>query len=101
MTESTDKTTGQAPNPEELLQQIEQLKQENERLTKEVTGEGMSPRTRRSFVVTLLVIASFLLALSVPAVWLNRMVTDTDFWVETVAPLADEPAIQNAVSSAV
>jgi hypothetical protein len=40
------------------------------------------------------------LAVSVPALWLNRIVFDTDTWVETVAPLAEDPAIQDAVATA-
>lgn len=101
MTQKTDAATEQTPDPQELLEQIEQLKRENDRLAREVTGEGMSPRTRRSLVVTLVVIASLLLALTAPALWVRRMVTDTDFWVETMAPLAEEPSIQNAVATAV
>jgi hypothetical protein len=37
--------------------------------------------------------------LSVVAVWANSQVTDTDRYVETVAPLASDPAIQAAVTT--
>jgi len=58
----------------------------------------MTLRTRQAFTLTLVVAGALLAALSVPAVWVNRTVMDTDRWVETVAPLAREPAIQAAVA---
>jgi hypothetical protein len=54
---------------------------------------------RRYAAVTLIVIGSLLIALSVPAVWVNRTLMNTENWVETVAPLASEPAIQDAVAT--
>ena len=36
---------------------------------------------------------------SVVGVWLNRTITDTDRYVETVAPLVRDPAIQKAVAA--
>jgi hypothetical protein len=53
----------------------------------------------RSVVATLLiVIGCILVPLSVVAVWTKNLVTDTDRYVTTVAPLASDPAIQNAVA---
>jgi hypothetical protein len=50
-------------------------------------------------VATLLIIIGCILApLSVVAVWTKNLVTDTDRYVTTVAPLARDPAIQNAVA---
>jgi hypothetical protein len=61
------------------------------------------PRARRqrwrSVVATLLIVIGCILApLSVVAVWTKNLVTDTDRYVTTVAPLARDPAIQNAVA---
>ncbi|HJV15369.1 MAG TPA: hypothetical protein VJ625_15875 [Propionibacteriaceae bacterium] len=61
------------------------------------------PRVRkqrwRSVVASLLIIIGCILApLSVVAVWTKNLVTDTDRYVETVAPLARDPAIQSAVA---
>jgi hypothetical protein len=61
------------------------------------------PRPRRqrwrSVVATLLIVIGCILApLSVVAVWTKNLVTDTDRYVTTVAPLASDPAIQNAVA---
>jgi len=57
-------------------------------------------RSRARWAVALAVTASLLFALSVPALWLNRVVFDTETWVATVAPLAQDPAIQDAVATA-
>lgn len=87
----------------ELQARIEQLEAENEAL-KRKAGEPKPAahpgRGRNAGAKTLAVVAALLLALSVPAVWLNRMVTDTDVYVATVAPLAQDPDIQNAVAAA-
>ena len=61
------------------------------------------PRPRRqrwrSVVATLLIVIGCILApLSVVAVWTKNLVTDTDRYVATVAPLASDPAIQSAVA---
>ncbi|MET9128766.1 hypothetical protein [Streptomyces antibioticus] len=58
------------------------------------------PRHRlRSFGSALLIILASLLALlSMVAVWTNSIVRDTDRYVATVAPLASDPDIQQAVT---
>jgi len=53
----------------------------------------------RSVIATFLIVMGCILApLSVVAVWTKNLVTDTDRYVTTVAPLARDPAIQNAVA---
>jgi hypothetical protein len=53
----------------------------------------------RSVVATLLIVIGCILApISVVAVWTKNLVTDTDRYVTTVAPLASDPAIQSAVA---
>jgi hypothetical protein len=53
----------------------------------------------RSVVATLLIVIGCILApISVVAVWTKNLVTDTDRYVETVAPLASDPAIQSAIA---
>src|SRR6266545_4326162 len=49
--------------------------------------------------VLLIVVACVLAPLSVLAVWTKNLVTDTDRYVETVAPLASDPDIQNAITN--
>src|SRR6478672_8627269 len=58
------------------------------------------PRQRwRSVVATLLIVIACILApVAGVAVWMKNLVTDTDRYVTTVAPLARDPAIQSAVA---
>jgi hypothetical protein len=68
--------------------------------TKPTPGAGRVRRQRwRSIVATLMIVVACVLApLSVVAIWTRNQVTNTDRYVATVAPLADDPAIQNAVA---
>lgn len=52
------------------------------------------PRTFLAGLTGLL--AALLLPLSMLSVWMDRVVTDTDRYVETVTPLADDPVVQAA-----
>ncbi len=86
---------------EALRSEVERLRAENERLAvQEKGGADHTARTRNGWAITIVIIGALLLALAVPAVWLNRVVFDTDTWVATVAPLADDPGIQAAVATA-
>ncbi|MFD0274011.1 hypothetical protein ACFVHB_08855 [Kitasatospora sp. NPDC127111] len=58
-------------------------------------------RWRTSGAVVLIVIASLLSLLSVLAVWTSDFIGDTDRYVSTVAPLATEPDVQQAVTNRV
>ena len=53
---------------------------------------------RTFWSTVLIVIACALAPLSVVSVWARGEVTDTTRYVQTVAPLADDPAIQQAVA---
>jgi hypothetical protein len=68
--------------------------------TEPVPADGRAARQRwRTIVATLLIVIGCVLApLSVAAVWTRNQVTNTDRYVATVAPLADDPAIQSAVA---
>ncbi|MGW2029420.1 hypothetical protein [Streptomyces argyrophylli] len=54
-------------------------------------------RLRRLGASVLLVLTLVLAPLAVVAVWVHDTVADTDRYVQTVAPLASEPAVQNAL----
>ncbi len=63
-------------------------------------GGGSQRRRWRAIVATLLIVVGCLLApLSVVAVWARNQATNTDRYVETVAPLIHDPAIQDAISA--
>jgi hypothetical protein len=61
---------------------------------------GRPPRQRwRTVVATVLIVLACVLApLSAVAVWTRNQVTNTDRYVATVAPLANDPAIQTAIT---
>ncbi|MFE0730764.1 hypothetical protein ACFW2X_21440 [Streptomyces antibioticus] len=82
---------------EELRHRIGALETAGDQRKQEPVHE---PRHRlRSFGSALLIILASLLALlSVVAVWTNSIVRDTDRYVATVAPLASDPDIQQAVT---
>jgi hypothetical protein len=57
-----------------------------------------SARWRSLTAVTLIVLACLLAPLAVVAVWASHEVSDANRYVQTVAPLAENPALQNAVA---
>jgi hypothetical protein len=58
-----------------------------------------APRTRRITAWVLVVLASLLIPVSVISVWAIRTVTDTDQYVETMAPLARNEVIVNHLAT--
>jgi hypothetical protein len=88
--------------------ELERLRAENAALRAQQRPDDTAPtpdaaragRQRwRSIVATLLIVVACALApLSVVAIWTRNQVTNTDRYVATVAPLADDPAIQAAIA---
>ena len=65
----------------------------------EATGRPPGRQRWRTVVATLLIVIACVLApLSVVAIWTRNQVTNTDRYVATVSPLADDPAIQQAIA---
>lgn len=62
---------------------------------------GTVPRWRRIVAATLLVIGVILVPLSMSAIWVRNELLDTDQYVATVGPLADNPDIQQGVADRV
>jgi hypothetical protein len=108
MTSHTDNEPTQVLGLEERAE-LERLRAEVLRLRAEAMTEGPEspPRRRRSaghwgrtIIGALLILVSCVLApLSVVSVWARSEVTDTDRYVDTVAPLAQDPAIQQAITT--
>ncbi|MEV3852722.1 hypothetical protein AB0J38_00085 [Streptomyces sp. NPDC050095] len=66
--------------------------------------EGARParhRGRSALAVVLIVLAAVLTPLSAVAVWSDSFIGDTDRYVDTMAPLASDPDVQNAVANRV
>ena len=81
--------------------QIDELRAEVERLKAEQDELARPRRTGwwRPVVVTILVVLiAVLTPLGVVARWAHNEVADTDRYVESVAPLASDPAVQAAVT---
>lgn len=87
--------------------EVERLRTRVAELEAELAAESRSPargRARgrswwRSFGSGILVtLACVLAALSVVSVWASTQVSDTERYVETVAPLAEDPAVQRAIA---
>ena len=58
--------------------------------------------TTRAFAATVLIVIACLLApVSVLSVWASTVVSQTDRYVETVAPVADDPGVQSAIADEV
>ncbi|MEU9118847.1 hypothetical protein AB0C96_03130 [Streptomyces sp. NPDC048506] len=62
------------------------------------TAAVRHPRLRYAGASVLLVLALLLAPFAVVAAWANSQIADTSRYVQTVAPLATEPAVQNAVT---
>jgi hypothetical protein len=84
---------GEASNPDHVMTADE--KAEYERLRRHAAVRHR--RARRAGSSVLLLLALVLAPLAVVAAWVQDTVSDTDRYVETVAPLASEPAVQEVV----
>ena len=82
--------------------QFQQLQEQVTALQQQVEGGSSKPKGHwvRTFWSTVLIVVAVILApLSVVSVWARGEVTDTQRYVATVAPLAENPAIQDAVAT--
>jgi hypothetical protein len=59
------------------------------------------PRWRRLLVAVLVVVGCLLAPISVLGLWARNTVLETDQYVDTVGPLVDDPAIQEALATRV
>jgi hypothetical protein len=95
------------PTPESNQAEIEAMRAEVEALQTQLAAKQAEDRRRRSgwirstAVVLLMVIGFVLTPVSIWSTWLRNNVYDTNTYVETVAPLASDPAVVSQVSTAV
>src|SRR3954464_12503582 len=80
---------------QQLQAEVERLRKENAKLARRVSW---GQRARSSSSAFLLVLGCGLAVLSLLALWLRGTLLNTDRYVSTVAPLAANPDIQNAVA---
>ena len=65
-------------------------------------GDGATPghhHTRLIISIALLVVTLVATPLFIVSIWVHTTITDTDRYVHTVGPLADDPAVQEYVAS--
>jgi len=88
--------------PSELAARIARLEAENASLrARMVSSAAHRPtggRLRSAGVAILLIIGALLVPLGVVAAWARPLLTDTDTFVATLGPLADDPQIQAYVT---
>ena len=80
---------------DELQVEVERLRAENASLQRRVE---LRARLRGAASGLLLVLGCGLAVLSLVAVWMRVTILDTDRYVDTVAPIAADPAVQQAVA---
>ncbi len=95
----TDKPTDDAA-------EVARLRAEVARLERELQATAPAPSTKRGggwwrvpIVAICLILVGVLAPLSILATWAHDEVSDTERYVETVAPLADSPEVQAAVTA--
>jgi hypothetical protein len=92
------------PGPDGAHGEVARLRAENARLrdSMQTSHPGRRRGWWRPVVAGLLVaVAAVLAPLSVLATWASGQISDTDRYLETVAPLANEPAVQAAIATRV
>ena len=90
-----------------LLARLQLLETENARLRATATvppPAPAAPRPRRKVgrstaAVVLILIGALLAPLAVVGSWARGLVVDTDRYVDTVAPIAEDPLVQSAVAN--
>ncbi len=80
---------------EDQLAELARLRAENEALKNQAYKKT---RGRGLWAIVLVVIGSILLPFAVTTTWLRTQVVSTNDFVETAGPLADDPAIQEAIA---
>jgi hypothetical protein len=90
-------------SPEEIEAELERVKAERQELEARVETLEARPqkrhRMRRIFTPILVALSIVVFTVTVPAAWGARTVLNTDRYVATVAPLADDPAVQASIAS--
>jgi len=91
-------TDGGTTDPDLSPEEVERLRGEVDDLNNKVEKLENRParrhRTRKVVAVILVILTVFTVALAFPGAWVRRTTVNTDRWVATVGPLAQDPAVQ-------
>jgi hypothetical protein len=106
MSRDTGAPAGVSATPEAEIARLEaeraRLQAEVDGLRAELRAETRRPpggRPRRVATTVLVVMTSVLVTVAVTGVWARRNALNTDRWVRTVGPIAEEPAVQQALGN--
>lgn len=106
MTEENNPEESENPDSAETPDhELERLREENESLHHQIeqveTGaaKNKSVRSRAILSVSLVILGALLLPLAALTVWTRNQVLDTDRYLQTVAPLSNDPAVIDALTN--
>ncbi len=90
-------------SPEEIEAELKRVEAERDELEARVETIEARPkkrqRMRRIFTPILVALSILVFTVTVPAVWGARTVLNTDRYVATVGPLAEDPAVQASIAT--
>jgi hypothetical protein len=90
-------------SPEEIEAELKRVEAERDELEAQLESIEARPkkrqRMRRIFTPILVALSILVFTVTVPAVWGARTVLNTDRYVATVGPLAEDPAVQASIAT--
>jgi hypothetical protein len=90
-------------SPEEIEAELKRVEAERDALEAQLESIEARPkkrqRMRRIFTPILVALSIVVFTVTVPAVWGARTVLNTDRYVATVGPLAEDPAVQASIAT--
>jgi len=90
-------------SPEEIEAELKRVEAERDELEAQLESIEARPekrqRMRRIFTPILVALSIVVFTVTVPAVWGARTVLNTDRYVATVGPLAEDPAVQASIAT--
>ena len=89
------------PSDDEVRAELERVTAERDRLEAKVENleAPKRHRLRRIFAPILVALAVLVFTVTVPAAWGERTVLNTDRYVATIQPLAEDPAVQRSIAT--
>lgn len=92
----TDATTGDIEDYDAVRAERDELKA---RLEANEHGTHQAHRTRRIFSVFFVILATLAFLVAMPGLWANRNLLNTDRFVTRVAPLVNDPDVQEVLTT--
>ena len=99
---SAESATSPQGDDADLRSQVDELSRRNAELeARSGRRFSWSRFARATVAVVLITLGAVFITLAAPAIWGRNLVLNTDRYVETLAPLASDPGVQQAVVKAV